>query len=534
MQGINNIASDLGLTQGDLEHYGSFKAKLTDDGLQRLQEREPGRLVLVTGINPTASGEGKTTVSIGLAQALRRQQHDAVVALREPSIGPVMGIKGGGTGGGESEILPSEEINLHFNGDLHAVTAANNLLSAVIDNSLFHGNPLSLDPRRITWRRCLDVNDRSLRNTIVGVGGVSEGIPREEKFDITPASEIMAILAVASDLDDLHERLSGVISGYTYDREPVFAADFAVETAMAVLLKQALRPNLVQTTEGGPAFVHAGPFANIALGCSSLIGTRAALGAGEIVITEAGFGSEVGAEKFFNVVSRIGDLNPEVAVIVCTARALKRHGGVDPKLVSEENVLALEAGFPNLDAHIDNVQQHQVFPVVAVNRFPSDTDEEISSIISYCEGRKIHVAEVDPYGAGGAGCLDLGDAVSSALSARNSTLQFLYKTEDSVTEKIETVARKVYGAEKVVYLPQAQLALRRVERLGMGNLPICIAKTQYSLSDDPNLLGRPVSHEFSVREIRPSAGAGFLVVISGKIVTMPGLPREPAATKFTL
>ena len=534
MRRINEVASDIGLTDDDLEFYGPYKAKLTPATVRRLQAATAGRLVLVTGITPTTAGEGKTTTSIGLTQALRRQGHNAAVALREPSIGPVMGIKGGGTGGGESEILPAEEINLHFTGDLHAVTAANNLLAAAIDNSMFHGNPLSLDPRRISWRRCLDMNDRALRNLVIGMGGTSDGVPREEGFDITPASEVMAILSVASDIEDLRDRLARVIVGYTREIEPVYCRDLGVETAMTVLLKQALQPNLVQMTDGGPAFVHGGPFANIALGCNSLIATRAALGAADIVVTEAGFGSDLGAEKFFNVAARFGGLNPEVAVIVSTARALKRHGGVNPKELETENVEALVDGLPNLDAHIDNVERHGVTPVVAVNRFPSDTDAEIAAIVAHCESRSVRVAEADPYGGGGESCLGLGEVVDEALQNGGGSLRHLYDTSQPLKEKIEAVARDVYGAGNVVYLRRAELTLRRMKRLKMEDLPICIAKTQYSLADDPALIGRPEEHEFTVREVRPSAGAGFLVVISGEIMTMPGLPREPAATRFRL
>ena len=534
MRPIEQVAADLELAADDLELFGRYKAKLTPATVLRLRDADPGRLVLVTGITPTTAGEGKTTTSIGLTQALRRQGVKATVALREPSMGPVMGIKGGGTGGGGSQVLPADEINLHFTGDMHAVTAANNLLAAAVDNSLFHGNPHGLDPRRITWRRCLDMNDRALRQIVIGMGGTTDGIPREEGFDITPASEVMAVLSVTSDLEDLQRRLGDVIVGYTRDIEPVVCRDIGVDTAMTVLLQGALQPNLVQTSEGGPALVHGGPFANIALGCNSIIATKAALATSDVVITECGFGSDLGAEKFFNVVSRLGGLRPDAAVIVATVRALKRHGGVDAKELEAENVGAVEQGLANLDAHIDNVQRHGVTPVVAVNRFPADSDAEIATVVRHCQGRDVRVAEADPFGGGGAACMALGEAVRSALDDGDATLRPLYDLEQPIAEKIETVAREVYGAGSVSYLRPVQLTLRRMKRLGLEELPICVAKTQYSLSDDPALLGRPQGFEFRVREVRASAGAGFLVVIAGEIMTMPGLPKEPAATRFRL
>ncbi len=533
MRPITDVAADLGLGPADLDLYGSDKAKLTPAAVERLAEATPGSLVLVTGINPTTGGEGKTTTSIGLTQALRRRGVRATAALREPSIGPVMGIKGGGTGGGGSQIHPADQINLHFTGDLHAVTAANNLLAAAIDNSMFHGNPHGLDPRRITWRRCLDMNDRALRGVVVGLGGTTDGVPREEGFDITPASEVMAILSVTSGLDDLRQRLGEVIVGYTREIEPVRCRDLGVDVAMTVLLRQALQPNLVQTSDGGPAFVHGGPFANIALGCNSLMATRAALATSEVTVTEAGFGSDLGAEKFFNIYSRIGGLRPEVAVIVATARALKQHGGVDAKQLEAENVEALRAGLVNLDAHIDNVQRHGLTPVVAANRFPADGDAEIAAIVEHCRARDVLAAEADPFGGGGEACLGLAEAVQDALQA-GGRLRYLYDLQQPLPDKIEAVAREVYGAGRVAYQRRAQLTLRRMTRLGLDHLPVCIAKTQYSLSADPALRGRPTDHEFPVREVRPSAGAGFLVVIAGDIMTMPGLPRSPAATRFTL
>ena len=533
MRRIEEVARDLDLSDDDLELYGPYKAKLSAAATARLQRADPGSLVLVSGMTPTTAGEGKTTISIGLTQALRLRDVRATVVLREPSMGPVMGIKGGGTGGGGAQVIPADDINLHFTGDMHAVTAANNLLAAVVDNSMFHGNPHGLDPRRVTWRRCLDVNDRALRGVVLGLGGPLAGIPREEAFDISPASEVMAILSVAADLGDLHRRLGDVIVGYTRDLQPVVCRDLEVDAAMTVLLKQAMQPNLVQTAEGGPALVHGGPFANIALGSNSIVATKAALATSEVTVTEAGFGSDLGAEKFFNVVSRFGGFEPAAAVIVATARALKRHGGVDSKELEEENPPALADGLVNLDAHIENVQRHGVVPVVAVNRFPGNSDAEIEAILQHCRERRVRAAAADPFGRGGAGCLDLADAVTAALHD-GGRLRPLYDLEQPLREKIETVAREVYGAGAVIYQRQAELTLRRMKRLGMEELPICIAKTQYSLSDDPARLGRPTDHEFHVREVRPSAGAGFLVIIAGEIMTMPGLPRSPEATRFRI
>ena len=534
MRPIVDVAAELGLSEDDLDLYGRHKAKLTADALERLRSRPQGDVVLVTGMTPTTAGEGKTTTAIGLTQALRQSGANAAVALREPSMGPVFGIKGGGTGGGGSQVLPADDINLHFTGDLHAVTAANNLLAAAIDNSLFHGNALGLDSRRITWRRCIDMNDRALRGAVIGMGGTSDGIPREEAFDITPASEVMAILSVASDLDDLHRRLGDVIIGYTRSTpiQPITCRDMSVDSAMTVLLQDAIRPNLVQTGEGGPAFVHGGPFANIALGCNSIAATRASMACADITVTEAGFGSDLGAEKFFNVVSRIGGFEPQAAVIVATARAIKRHGGRPAKELEVEDLAALEAGLPNLDAHIDNVVKHGVIPVVAVNQFPSDTQAELDAVMAHCQRRDVRAAVANPYGGGGEACLDLAVQVREALAGERPQFQRLYSLEDSLKDKIESVAREVYGAGTVTYLRRAELTLRRARRLGQQEWPVCIAKTQYSLSDDAGRLGRPQEHEFTVRDVRPSAGAGFVVIISGEIMTMPGLPSTPAATRF--
>ena len=532
MRAITEIGAELGLAPDDLEQYGPYKAKLSAATLERLRSQEQGQLVLVTGMTPTTAGEGKTTTSIGLTQGLRRRGVGATVCLREPSIGPVMGIKGGGTGGGGAQLLPADEINLHFTGDLHAVTAANNLLAAAVDASIFHGNPLGLDVRRVTWRRCLDINDRALRHVVVGLGNAPDGVPRQEGFDITPASEVMAILSVASDFEDLHRRLGAVIVGYTRDFTPVRCTEIGVDAAMAVLLRQAVRPNLVQTSEGAPALVHGGPFANIALGCNSIVATRAALALSEVVVTEAGFGSDLGAEKFLNVVSRFGELQPQVAVIVATARAIKRHGGRDAAALEVEDLEALAVGLANLDAHIDNMEQHGLTPVVAVNRFPNDTDAEIITVVEHCAKRGVRAAPLSPYD-GGEACLDLADAVQDALAAGRGRLQPRYVMERPIREKIDAVARAVYGADGAVYQGTAERTIERAERMGMAALPICVAKTQYSLSDDPALIGRPKGHALHVREVRPAAGAEFLVIIAGDIMTMPGLPKVPAATKFS-
>ena len=532
MRNIEAVAADLGLDAADLEFYGSAKAKLAAPALAALREQPPGKLVLVTGMTPTTAGEGKTTTAIGLTQALCAGGAKATVALREPSMGPVFGIKGGGTGGGKSQVVPADEINLHFTGDLHAVTAANNLLAAAIDNSIFHGNKLGIDPRRVTWRRCLDINDRALRGAVIGLGGATDGVPREESFDITPASEVMAILSVAADLEDLHRRLGDIIIGYDYDLQPVSCRQLEVDHAMAVLLEHAVRPNLAQTLEGGPALVHGGPFANIALGCNSIAATRAAMATSEITVTEAGFGSDLGAEKFFNVVSRIGGFAPSAAVIVATARAIKRHGGRDAKELETEDLAALDAGLCNLDAHIDNVQQHGVAPVVAINRFPSDTEAELAAVERHCAARGVRAAVADPFGGGGPACAELAEAVTGALDGANANVEHLYDLDDPIRGKVEKLARNVYGAETITWQRRAELNLRRARRLGQEAWPVCVAKTQYSLSDDPARLGRPTGHEFTVRELRPSAGAGFVVVISGEIMTMPGLPRVPAAARF--
>lgn len=532
MRRIVEVAGELGLGEAEIDPYGAYKAKITSAALRRLQGAPVGRLAVVTAITPTQAGEGKTTVSIGLAQGLRRRGVKVTVCLREPSMGPVMGLKGGGTGGGRSEVVPAEEINLHFTGDLHAVTAANNLLAAAVDNSMHHGNPLGIDPRRIAFQRCLDVNDRALRQIVIGLGGPLNGVPREDGFDITAASEVMAVFAVAADLTDLQQRLGNIIVGYTREREPVHCRDLRLDGAMTVLLKQALQPNLAQTSEGGPALIHAGPFANIALGSNSIIATKAALALSELVVTETGFGSDLGAEKFFNVVTRLGGFRPDVAVIVATARALKLHGGRDARDLAIEDSAAVEAGLTNLAAHLGIVRRHGVTPVVAVNRFPHDTATEVEVILRYCRAQGVAAAVADPVTGGGEGCLDLAEAVQQACAGSAPPFRPLYDLEEPLTTKIERVAREVYGAGSVRYAKAAEQTLRQAARRGWDGWPICVAKTQYSLSDDPTVPGRPQGHELYVRELRPSAGAGFMVVLAGEMVTMPGLPTEPAATRM--
>jgi formate--tetrahydrofolate ligase len=489
-----------------------------------------GRLVLVSGISPTPAGEGKSTVSVGLAQALVKRGKRAVLCLREPSLGPCMGIKGGAAGGGWSQVLPMEEINLHFTGDIHAVTAATNLLAALLDNHLHHGNALGIDPRQVLWKRALDMNDRALRKMVVGLGGKTQGVPREDGFQITVASEVMAILCLAEGIEDLERRLSRIVVAYTYADEPVRAGDLRAQGAMTLLLRKAIEPNLVQTIEGGPAFVHGGPFANIAHGCNSLLATRMGLAVGEYCVTEAGFGTDLGAEKFFDIKCRYGGLEPTAAVIVATARALKYNGGASRRGVQEPNPEALERGLPNLAAHLDILSRFGVSPVVALNEFAGDTEAELLRIEGFCAERGVAVARARVHAEGGAGGLELADRViAAAESASAGSFRFLYPLEMPIREKIATIAREVYGADGVEYTRPAERDVERLAEIGLGDLPVCIAKTQYSLSDDPARLGRPRGFHVTVSQVRPSAGAGFLVVLTGDIMTMPGLPKKPAA-----
>jgi formate--tetrahydrofolate ligase len=530
---IDEIAALLGIADDELEHYGRYKGKLR---LEAIAARTPdrGRLVLVTGINPTPAGEGKSTVSVGLADGLTRQGQRTVLCLRQPSLGPVFGVKGGAAGGGYAQVAPMEDINLHFTGDFHAVTSAHALLSAMVDNHLQQGNPLGLDPRRITWKRAVDMNDRALRNIVVGLGGTGNGIPRQDGFMITAASEIMAIFALASERADLEARLARVIVGYTREGTPVRAADLGAAGAMTLLLKDALQPNLVQTLEGTPAFVHAGPFGNIAHGCNSLIATRAGLALGDIVVTESGFGADLGAEKFFDIKCRVGGLQPAVAVVVASIRALKMHGGVPKSRLGEDNPSAVLRGIANLARHVENVRKFRVPPVVALNRFASDTAAEVESFLEAARALGAPVAVTDCHARGGAGSLELAEIVTGIVEGGEARFAPLYPLDLPLKSKIETVAREIYGADGVDYSPAADKELGRLESIGLRDVPVCMAKTQYSFTDDPTRLGRPTGFRITVREARPSAGAGFVVCETGEIMTMPGLPKRPAAENMSV
>ncbi len=527
---IVDVASDLGLGPDDLIPYGKYKAKVRNQSLKSNQRR--GRLVLVTGINPTAAGEGKSTVTVGVAQAMRKMGKNAVVCLREPSLGPVFGIKGGAAGGGYAQVIPMEDINLHFTGDFHAISSAHNLLSALLDNHLHQRNALGIDPRRITWPRTMDMNDRALRHITVGLGGVMGGIPREDGFVITPASEIMAILALTSDLDDLEERLGNIMVGMTYDREPVRARQLKAQGAMTLLLKDAVLPNLVQTLEGGAAFVHCGPFANIAHGCNSVIATDTALRVGDIVLTEAGFGADLGAEKFFDIKCRTGNFTPEAVIIVATIRALKLNGGIGKDELKEPNAAAVERGFANLARHIENVDLFGVPAIVALNRFITDSDEELQAVMKGCEAKGAKVALCEVWEKGGEGGMEVAEAVLQILDDGKANFQPLYDTKLSIPEKIEAIATKIYRADGVDYSPKANRAIQQMEAAGLGETPVCMAKTQYSFSDDATLLGAPEGFRLTIRDVSPSAGAGFVVALTGDIMTMPGLGKTPAAERM--
>jgi len=525
---IVDVAAELGLSPDDIDMYGKYKAKIP---IELTQRPAKGRLVLVTAINPTAAGEGKTTTTVGLTQALRKIGTNATLCIREPSLGPVFGMKGGAAGGGYSQVLPMEDINLHFTGDFHAISSAHALLAAMLDNHLQQGNPLGIDSRRITWPRTIDMNDRALRKIIIGLGGVADGIAREERFVIIPASEIMAIVALASSAQDLSERLSRIIVGSTAgaDRKPIRAADLKAAGAMAMLLKDAIRPNLVQTLEGGPAFVHAGPFGNIAHGCNSVLATRAALGLADVVITEAGFGSDLGAEKFFNIKCRFAGLNPEAAVLVATVRALKLNGGAAKNALGTEDLGALERGLPNLEHHIQNVSQFGLPVVVAVNRFQTDSDAELKMVNDCARRLGVRVALNEVWAKGGEGGTDLAHAVLDMLKVGGSRYAPLYSTDLPIAEKIELIVKKVYGGDGVDFAPKAERSIEYLQSIGLGNTPVCMAKTQYSLTDDATKLGRPRGFRVNVHEVYPSAGAGFVVAQAGDIMTMPGLPKVPAA-----
>ena len=526
---IRGVAAKLGLSEDDLIPYGHDKAKVRLSVRDRLKGRQNGKLILVTAISPTPAGEGKTTTTVGLGDALNKLGKKVVLALREPSLGPVFGIKGGAAGGGWAQVIPMEDINLHFTGDMHAIGAANNLLAAMLDNHIHQGNALNIDVRRITWKRCVDMNDRQLRQVTDGLGGTMNGVPREDGFDITVASEIMAVLCLASDIPDLKERLANIVVAYDRDGRPVTAGMLKAQGAMTALLKDAIQPNLVQTLEHTPAFVHGGPFANIAHGCNSVTATKMALKLGDYVVTEAGFGADLGAEKFFNIKCRKAGLAPDAAVIVATVRALKSHGGVAKAQLGEENLDALEKGIPNLLKHIENITEHFGIPaVVAINRFPTDTEAELELVRAKCQQLGVNVALSEVWGKGGEGGIELAKEVIK-LCEQPSDLHLTYADEDPLEEKVAAVVRHVYGGDGVTFLPAAKKELDRLSALGYGHLPVCMAKTQYSFSDDPSLLCRPSGFTVTVRNVKLSAGAGFVVVLTGSIMTMPGLPKVPAA-----
>lgn len=526
---IKEIAKSLSIEEDDLELYGKYKAKLPLSLVDKYSDRPDGKLILVTAINPTPAGEGKTTVTVGLGEAMSKIGKNAVIALREPSMGPVFGIKGGAAGGGYAQVIPMEDINLHFTGDMHAITAANNLLCAIIDNHIQQGNELSIDPRRILFKRCLDMNDRALRNVIVGLGGKLNGVPREDGFMITVASEVMAILCLASDIDDLKLRLGRILVAYTYDGNPVYAKDLQVVGAMAALLKDAIKPNLVQTLENTPALMHGGPFANIAHGCNSVTATKLGLKLADYCITEAGFGADLGAEKFLDIKCRYAGLKPSCIVIVATIRALKYNGGVAKSDLKYENVSALEKGIVNLQTHIENMKKYGVPVVVAINRFMTDTDEEIKFIEDFCEKQDVLVSLTEVFANGGNGGVDLAQKVVKTIEEKPSDFKPLYDAELPIKEKLDIIAREIYRADGVVYTKSAEKAIAEIETLGKDKLPVCVAKTQYSLSDDQTKLGKPENFTITVRDVRLSAGAGFIVALTGDIMTMPGLSKQPAA-----
>ncbi|MCX7950970.1 MAG: formate--tetrahydrofolate ligase [Clostridiales bacterium] len=529
---IREIAKKLDITEDDIELYGKYKAKV-DYNILKNKPSKNGKLILVTAINPTPAGEGKTTTSIGVADALTYLGKKTAVALREPSLGPVFGIKGGAAGGGYSQVVPMEDINLHFTGDFHAIGAANNLLAAMIDNHIYQGNELNIDPRRITWRRCVDMNDRQLRFVVDGLGGKVNGVPREDGFDITVASEVMAIFCLSKDITDLKQRLANIVVGYTRDGKPVTAGDLKAHGAMAALLKDALKPNLVQTLGKTPAFVHGGPFANIAHGCNSIMATKMALHLADYVVTEAGFGADLGAEKFIDIKCRMAGLEPDAVVIVATVRALKYNGGVPKDRLGEKNLEALEAGLPNLLKHVENITKVFNLPaVVALNRFPTDTEEEIELVKEKCKELGVNVKVSEVWAKGGEGGVEVAEEVLRLIEEKNNKMNFCYDVEMPIKEKIKTIAKKIYGAEDAAFTQDAEKQIAELEKLGFDKLPVCMAKTQYSLSDDATKLGRPEGFKITVREVYVSAGAGFVVAITGSIMKMPGLPKVPAAVKI--
>lgn len=526
---IGEVAEKLDIKEDELEYYGKYKAKISSDIWERVKDNDDGKLILVTAINPTPAGEGKTTTSVGLGEAFNRLGKKAVIALREPSLGPCFGIKGGAAGGGYAQVVPMEDLNLHFTGDFHAITSANNLLAALLDNHIQQGNILGIDPDRIVWKRCIDMNDRVLRNIVVGLGKKTDGVVRQDHFVITVASEIMAILCLAENMKDLKQRLGKIIVAYTYEDKPVTADDIQATGAMAALLKDAIKPNLIQTLEHTPALVHGGPFANIAHGCNSVMATKIGLKLADYCITEAGFGADLGAEKFFDIKCRMSGLKPDAAVLVATIRALKYNGGVPKDELANENMEALKLGIVNLEKHIENIQQFGVPVVVTLNKFASDSDDELEYVKEFCIKHNCEFALSEVWEKGGKGGIDLANKVIETINNKKSDFHNIYKEETSLTEKIETIADKIYGADGVEYDVQAKKQLAKITELGFGNLPVCMAKTQFSFSDDPKLLGRPKNFKIHVREVYVSAGAGFVVVLTGSVMTLPGLPKKPAA-----
>ncbi|MEG2937538.1 MAG: formate--tetrahydrofolate ligase [Vagococcus sp.] len=534
MKPIKEVVKPLGIEEDQLTLYGNYKAKLSAHELKALNEKEDGKLILVTAITPTPAGEGKTTTSVGLADGFSKLGKKAMIALREPSLGPVFGVKGGAAGGGHAQVVPMEDINLHFTGDFHAIGAANNLLAALIDNHIHHGNALGIDSRNITWKRVVDMNDRQLRHIVNGLQGRVNGVPREDGYDITVASEIMAVLCLANDPEDLKVKLKRMIIGYNFDGQPVTAGDLKAEGALAALLKDAIHPNLVQTLEHTPAIVHGGPFANIAHGCNSVIATKLALKYADYAITEAGFGADLGAEKFIDIKCRLGNLKPDAVVLVATIRALKMHGGVPKKELEPENVEAVIAGLTNLDKHIQNIQEVYGMPVVvAINKFPLDTDAELVAVEEACKERGVDVVLSDVWANGGAGGTDLAEKVME-LAERPNDFKFVYDLEDSIEEKLNKIVQKVYGGKGVEIVPAARKQLQKLEELGFGNMPICMAKTQYSFSDDQTLVGAPKDFTVTIRNLKVSAGAGFIVALTGAVMTMPGLPKSPASERIDI
>ena len=531
---ISEVAAKLNIDEDSLVHYGKYKAKVSLDLLEELSDKPDGKLVLVTAINPTPAGEGKTTTNIGLSMGLEKIGKKTITTLREPSLGPSFGIKGGAAGGGYAQVVPMSDINLHFTGDFHAITAANNLISALIDNHIQQGNDLGIDPRNIVWKRALDMNDRALRNVVVGLGGRTNGMPREDGFDITVASEIMAIFCLSKDLEDFKERVGKIIVAYNFDKEPVFAKDIKAEGGVALLMKDAIDPNLVQTLENTPALIHGGPFANIAHGCNSMLATKLGLKLADYTITEAGFGADLGAEKFFNIKCRFGGLKPDAAVIVATIRALKYNGGIATKDLNQENVQAVKDGFKNLEKHIENVNKFGVPAVVAINKFPTDTQAEIDYVLEKCKELGAEAVLSDVWAKGGDGGIDLAHAVVDVCENKTANFAPLYDVEDSIENKIEIIAKEIYGADGVDFTSACQKQIREIEKNGFDKMPICMAKTQYSLTDDPKLLGRPEGFRITVRSIRVSRGAGFLVALTGDVMTMPGLPKVPAANNMDI